>query len=465
MRPEYAVGWFVVLVMMAITAYFIFKPKTYTGNNNTTKGYNEEGTSRNNAKKGNTPSTGNGTIVRDNSNDTNNTGNTNSTGNIPDDPIEDPGAPNTPNVDPIMDCLMSEWSEWTTCDKSCGGGSQVRTREILQEPTVSGGIQCGPTSESRDCNTDPCPIDCEVSGWSNWTNCDEPCGPGKQFRSRTVITPAQHGGENCPILTEEQDCNLGPCPVDCVMGEWNNWSECPVDCGGGVQYRTRDIVQMPMYGGASCEPASETRNCNTDPCPIDCVMSDWSNWTSCNKSCGGGTQSRSRNIILQSANGGTPCGPTSETRSCNTQGCPVNCVMGSWGAWSDCSADCGGGTQTRTRPIVTAARNGGTPCGNTRETRACNESACSPEGYELTHTNRRYTANPINTYTDTTLDECANYCNFWAGVEMYGSNLKCKGFSYGKNPWSEAPVCYTHDRTSSVTGPYDFSTYEKLPTR
>ncbi len=53
--------------------------------------------------------------------------------------------------------------------------------------------------------------------------------------------------------------------------------------------------------------------------------------------------------------------------------CPVD---GGWGAWSACSAPCGGGTQTRNCDSPAAA-NGGTPCpGPTSQ--ACNTQACIP---------------------------------------------------------------------------------------
>jgi hypothetical protein len=50
-------------------------------------------------------------------------------------------------------------------------------------------------------------------------------------------------------------------PVDCVVSEW---SDCTVPCGGGTQTRTRSIVTQPANGGAACLELQETRECNTD---------------------------------------------------------------------------------------------------------------------------------------------------------------------------------------------------------
>ena len=55
----------------------------------------------------------------------------------------------------------------------------------------------------------------------------------------------------------------------------------------------------------------------------------------------------------------------------------VDCVWGQYGAWSDCSATCGGGTRTHTRPEATPASNGGAACtGLETESESCKDNAC-----------------------------------------------------------------------------------------
>ena len=56
-------------------------------------------------------------------------------------------------------------------------------------------------------------------------------------------------------------------------------------------------------------------------------------------------------------------------------------VDGGWsqfGEWSECSAECGGGVQTRTRACNNPApQQGGADCvGDATETRACNSDPC-----------------------------------------------------------------------------------------
>ncbi|XP_013765928.1 thrombospondin type-1 domain-containing protein 7A-like [Pundamilia nyererei] len=57
----------------------------------------------------------------------------------------------------------------------------------------------------------PCPQDCVVSEFSPWTPCSKTCGIGLQNRIRFVLAPPLFGGAACPNLTEFQTCQLGPC--------------------------------------------------------------------------------------------------------------------------------------------------------------------------------------------------------------------------------------------------------------
>ncbi|MEZ5139735.1 MAG: hypothetical protein R2711_13505 [Acidimicrobiales bacterium] len=115
-----------------------------------------------------------------------------------------------------------------------------------------------------------------------------------------------------------------------------------------------------------------------DPEPVatDCVVSAWSAWSPCSTPCGSGTRTRTRTVITPAANDGTPCPVLSQTDSCNTQPCPVDCVVSAWSAWSPCSVECGGGTQSRTRTVTTFPAYGGTPCPTLVETNPCNTQPC-----------------------------------------------------------------------------------------
>jgi len=262
------------------------------------------------------------------------------------------------------------------------------------------GSAIAPTTSSSSVNltVTACPVNCEVSAWSSWSTCTETCGGGTQTRTRTVITPASNGGADCPVLEETRACNEQPCPIDCEVSAWSNWSTCTETCGGGTQTRTRTVITPASNGGVDCSVLEETRACNEQACPIDCEVSEWSNWSECSEICGGGTQVRTLTVVTEPANGGAECPVLEETRACNEQPCPIDCI-GSWGDWSQCTESCGGGIQTRAFTVSVAAQNGGRECAfadGATDTRACNEQSCcvNPGGGECADLEVTKTAAP-----------------------------------------------------------------------
>lgn len=50
----------------------------------------------------------------------------------------------------VMDCRVSEWSEWSGCSSSCGSGQSTRTRSITH-PAANGGAECSDLVQHRSC--------------------------------------------------------------------------------------------------------------------------------------------------------------------------------------------------------------------------------------------------------------------------------------------------------------------------
>merc|ERR1711962_333188 len=74
----------------------------------------------------------------------------------------------------VVDCELADWSEWTPCSVSCGGGKSTRERHIKVE-AKNGGACEGTTHETQDCQPEPCIVDCERADWSEWTPCSVSC--------------------------------------------------------------------------------------------------------------------------------------------------------------------------------------------------------------------------------------------------------------------------------------------------
>ena len=71
-------------------------------------------------------------------------------------------------------------------------------------------------------------------------------------------------------------CNSTPCPVHCQVSAWSAFSPCSVPCGGGTQTRTRSVIVQPENYGAACPALTETRACSTQTCSIDFDQDGWS---------------------------------------------------------------------------------------------------------------------------------------------------------------------------------------------
>eukprot|EP01135_Chromosphaera_perkinsii_P011063 Nk52_evm22s2325 gene=Nk52_evmTU22s2325 len=223
-----------------------------------------------------------------------------------------------------IDCKVGNWTEWGKCSEPCGGGAQNRTRDMTTEPE-HGGEKCPPLLETQTCNEDPCPINCEVGNWTEWGKCSETCGGGMQNRTREITTHRQNGGEPCPDLIDDQSCNEQPCPIHCNVSDWSSWSECSVKCGNGTQTRSRTIIRKHAHGGNECpdpDDLTQTKKCIQKPCKVDCV-SEWSEWSSkCDqRECGEETKTRTKKIITPPAHGGTECGNLTQTVSCEHPAC------------------------------------------------------------------------------------------------------------------------------------------------
>lgn len=84
--------------------------------------------------------------------------------------------------------------------------------------------------------------------------------------------------------------------------------------------------------------------------------SEWSEWTECSRQCGGGRQQKTRTCDGYRS---SDCdGPNMMERVCNLQSCKG--VWGCWTDWSPCTVTCGQGTRSRSR---TCSVEGGDPAG------------------------------------------------------------------------------------------------------
>ncbi|XP_070543141.1 thrombospondin type-1 domain-containing protein 4-like isoform X2 [Ptychodera flava] len=255
-----------------------------------------------------------------------------------------------------------EWKETdkTECTVSCAGGTQQSIVKCVIENTMSvvPDSNCDdrfkPPPAMLQCNTDPCPARWESGAWSA---CSRTCDEGVQVRQvsckqkQTEIIDNLVAEINCPaseVPDSRQPCNLGDCPA----WKTTQWDQCSVRCGLGTHSRK---VTCEDGTGAVDESLCEDfpkpvdkEECDMGSCARQWYHSDWSDL--CSEQCGEGVYSRP--VICAVAGEGDAVSDDecqSEDKPSDSKPCNMGPCAAQWftGSWTQCSAECGDGSQTR----------------------------------------------------------------------------------------------------------------------
>uniref|UniRef100_A0AAQ5Y9S1 ADAM metallopeptidase with thrombospondin type 1 motif, 9 n=1 Tax=Amphiprion ocellaris TaxID=80972 RepID=A0AAQ5Y9S1_AMPOC len=208
-----------------------------------------------------------------------------------------------------------------------------------------------------------CHGDCNPGGWeySSWSECSKSCGGGTRRRGAVCRKAAEAGGDESKCSQRDkltvQPCNEFLCP------QWKtgDWSECLVTCGKGYKHRQtwcqfgEDRLDDRFCG--SSKPES-VQTCQQQ----ECASWQVGPWGQCTTSCGPGYQMRAVKCVVGSYGAvmdDTEC--NAATRPTDTQ-CPSSHpippgtkvpshqghkTQWRFGSWTQCSASCGKGTRMR----------------------------------------------------------------------------------------------------------------------
>uniref|UniRef100_A0AAX7V026 GON domain-containing protein n=1 Tax=Astatotilapia calliptera TaxID=8154 RepID=A0AAX7V026_ASTCA len=214
-----------------------------------------------------------------------------------------------------------------------------------------------------------CHGDCNPGGWeySSWSECSKSCGGGTRRRGAVCRKAAEAGGDESKCSQRDkltvQPCNEFLCP------QWKtgDWSECLVTCGKGYKHRQtwcqfgEDRLHDRFCG--SSKPES-VQTCQQQ----ECAAWQVGPWGQCTTSCGPGYQMRAVKCVVGSYGAvmdDTEC--NAATRPTDTQDCeiaqcpsshpvppgtkvpshPGHKTQWRFGSWTQCSASCGKGTRMR----------------------------------------------------------------------------------------------------------------------
>lgn len=120
------------------------------------------------------------------------------------------------------------------------------------------------------------------------------------------------GTTSTPVVTPPTPVVTSPTPVNCVVSNYGNFGACQDVNGVWKKVRTRTIITQPANGGTPCPTElSETEICQ----PVACVQTPFGPYTSCDSTM---KRQRVRTTVSQPQNGGAACGPLVEV---DTQGC------------------------------------------------------------------------------------------------------------------------------------------------
>ena len=165
---------------------------------------------------------------------------------------------------------------------------------------------------------------------------------------------------------------------------WVNDGDCTKACGSGEQNQISGTVDKNT-GKACSGTKSKKVACNTQGCCDSTYDSygEYGSWSACTKKCGSGTRTRTRIITKKSYYDGSNCGtrPDTQTESCNAQGCcsQTYTQYGPYWGWSACTASCGGGTQTNSRNATNYSSYDNSVCSTWIDEnwkQSCNNQSC-----------------------------------------------------------------------------------------
>ncbi|KAL7727530.1 hypothetical protein ACLKA6_000090, partial [Drosophila palustris] len=202
------------------------------------------------------------------------------------------------------------YTDWSTCTKTCGTGTQVREVRCYLNGTPVSNELCNPRTKYelndilRTCSMEPCRFYPDVTintrsvnHWlaGEWGECSEWCK-----MNRTVSCTHPYGNQ-CPL--DKKPKAVRNC---CHIKYTSEWEKCSVECGSGIKRKVQSCTRVykPEVPGApkrrehvsdsfctSLKVRKPLLRKSTKVCKINCRWNS-SEWSRCSKDCAEEYQTR-----------------------------------------------------------------------------------------------------------------------------------------------------------------------------
>uniref|UniRef100_A0A8D2ZLL0 Thrombospondin type-1 domain-containing protein 7A n=1 Tax=Scophthalmus maximus TaxID=52904 RepID=A0A8D2ZLL0_SCOMX len=262
-----------------------------------------------------------------------------------------------------QDCVVSDFTSWSSCSKTCGAGANCPN--LTETRTCSSPFNC-PAGEGEYQYT------LRVGAWSE---CRLPHHKDALLSGRTTVDFGTSSSENNTVTLHTLASYRHSHRNHHHHHHPRSHSKYPMSWELEVGYQTRQVRCTRSDGKNAmlslCTKDSSLLTFQACVMPKDCHISDWSSWSPCSKTCRStdlspGYRLRSRIMTQVPLGGGKRCPALEEKEACNIMGDLLpRCPRYVWRTtdWGDCrivpllsqqdrrlaniSILCGEGIQTR----------------------------------------------------------------------------------------------------------------------
>ncbi|XP_057217924.1 A disintegrin and metalloproteinase with thrombospondin motifs 9 [Triplophysa rosa] len=260
---------------------------------------------------------------------------------------------NIPIEDKPQQFFWDVYGPWQECSLLCQGERKRKVMCIRESDRVMVSDQRCHGSPKPSVITEPCNTDCELR-WhvARKTECTATCGLG--FRRLDIYCTKQSRLDGKTQKIDDRYCSSQPkpddkeaCYGDCNPGGWeySPWSECSRSCGGGTRRRNAVCGKSAKSGDDSkcnAQDKLSVQPCNEFQCP------QWKTgeWSECLVTCGKGY--KHRQTWCQFAEERLDDHFCDSSKPESVQACQQQeCASWQVGSWGPCTSTCGPGYQRR----------------------------------------------------------------------------------------------------------------------